>query len=171
MTKLTKARVWFDRKSALATAVGAAFALGPDTNLRATVADETVPVHSEAQAIEALSVLSPITEVTDRATASAPILETDSPEQEWTRVLQHRFNELAVKEALEEISPREAQELEHLTSMRRSYQKPRSADEVLWEYEQRQLTQQLLEILKNYVEFYEGPSEAWLPTKKDSHGK
>jgi hypothetical protein len=171
MTRSTKARVWFDRKSALATAVGAALALGPDANSRATGAGEKVTVHTDAQAMEDLSAFSPVTEVTSRATASAPILKTASPEQEWTGALQTRFKELAVREALEETSTEEAHELEQLTLMRRSYQKPRSADEVLWEYEQRQLTQQLLETLKSYVEFYEGPSEAWRSTKKGSNGK
>jgi hypothetical protein len=171
MTRSAKARVWFDRKSALATAVGAAFALGADANSRTTGAGERVPVHSNAQAMEDLIAFSPVTEVTSRATASSPILKTGFPEQEWTKALQTQFKELAVKEALEEISPKEAHELEQLTLMRRSYQKPRSADEVLWEYDQRQLTQQLLDTLKSYVEFYEGPSDAWLSTKKGSNAK
>jgi hypothetical protein len=48
------------------------------------------------------------------------------------------------------------------------YQHPRSADEVLWEFEQRRLTERLLATLKSYVEFYEGPSEAWRSTQKGS---
>jgi hypothetical protein len=170
MTKFAKARVWIDRKSALATTVGAALALGPDANSGATLAQERLTVHSGTEAVEDLA-LSAATQVTTRAAASAAILETASPVEEWTMALQKQFKKLAVKEALEKISRQEADRLEQLTSMRRAYQSPRSADEVLWEYEQRQLTQQLLETLKNYVEFYEGPSEAWLSTEKDSNGQ
>ena len=163
--------MWFDRKSALATTIGAALALGPATNLGATVADEEIMVRADADGMEDLAAVPSVTEVTDLANASASVLQTASPEQEWTKELQTQFKTLAIKEALHEISPEQAERLEQLTLMRRSYQKSRTADEVLWEYEQRQLTRQLLETLQKYVDFYEGPSQAWRSTNKNSDGQ
>jgi hypothetical protein len=164
MTKLKKTRIRFDRKSAVATTIGAALALGPTVNSGATVRNERIIVQKDADALEDLA---PVTEVTNRATASAFIMRTSSPDQEWTEELQKQFKGLAIKEALEEISSEEANQLEQLTVMRRSYQNPRTADEVLWEYEQRQVTEHLLETLQKYVQFYEGPSQAWRSAKKN----
>ena len=168
MTKLKQTRIRFDRKSAVATTIGAALALGSAVNSGATVRNERIIVQEDADALENLA---PVTEVANRAAASSSSMRTSSPDQEWTEQLQKQFKMLAIKEALEEISPEEASQLEQLTLMRRSYQNPRTADEVLWEYEQRQVTEHLLETLQKYVQFYEGPSQAWRSAKKNPDGQ
>lgn len=99
-----------------------------------------------------------------RSTTHVPVAEG-----EWTQADQKRFDELAITEAVGDLTPEEAFELEMLTISRRAYHHPRSGDEVLWEFEQRQITRSLLDTLSRYVEFYEGPDPAWTGAGKDSH--
>jgi hypothetical protein len=78
------------------------------------------------------------------------------PAMEWTRAMAKRFRELVRKEALGELQPQEAMELEQLTRDRRHLLYPRSGKEVLWEVKQRELTEHLIKALREYVEFHQG---------------
>lgn len=73
---------------------------------------------------------------------------------EWTKAMAKRFSELARKEALGSISDEEMMELEGLTHDRRNLEHPRTADEVLWEVNQRHVTANLVQALKDYVQFH-----------------
>ena len=79
---------------------------------------------------------------------------------QWTKAMAKRFRELAKKEALDTITGEEVVELERLTHDRRHLQYPRSAEEVLWECDQRQITANLVQALKDYVEFHTPPHRA-----------
>lgn len=91
--------------------------------------------------------------------------ETDSvqtraytrPATEWTRQMARRFRELAKKEALGMIAGDEMAELERLTHDRRNLEYPRPVEEVFWEYNQRQVTANLVHALKEYVQFHTFP--------------
>lgn len=76
--------------------------------------------------------------------------------EHWDPGKNGRFRTLAKKEALSELTPEEAVELESLTQLRRQEHHPRSADEIIWHRRQQKLTRTLLEALKEYVEFHEG---------------
>lgn len=78
-----------------------------------------------------------------------------APATEWTRAMAKRFRELAKKEALDTIAPREMEELERLTQERRILKFPRPADEVLWELNQRRVTADLIGALNKYVQFHQ----------------
>jgi hypothetical protein len=160
-------RISFDTRSALATTVGAALMLSPDSGLDADNASERLNVDSHAYATQ--NWLETVGDDSQfRGAALTPLFEATAPIDEWTTDLQKEFKELAVKEAEDKISAEGVNRLEQLAVLRRMYQHPRSADEVLWEFEQRRLTERLLATLKSYVEFYEGPSEAWRSTQKSS---
>ena len=96
---------------------------------------------------------------------STPAEETDAiqtraytkPATEWTRQMAKRFREMAKKEALGTIVADEMKELERLTQDRRNLEYPRPAEEVLWEYNQRQVTANLVQALKEYVQFHNLP--------------
>lgn len=79
---------------------------------------------------------------------------------EWTKAMARRFRELARKEALGTIGDEEMQELERLTRDRRNLEYPRPGEEVLWEYNQREVTANLVQALKDYVRFYTPPHRA-----------
>jgi hypothetical protein len=82
------------------------------------------------------------------------------PATEWTKAMARRFRELTRKEAQGMIAPEELAELERLTRDRRDLEYPRPADEVLWEINQRQVTANLVNALKEYVQFHQTPSRA-----------
>jgi nitrate reductase cytochrome c-type subunit len=84
---------------------------------------------------------------------------------EWTRAMAKRFRELAKQEALGTIGAGEQQELERLTQDRRHLEYPRSPDEVLWEIDQRQVTANLVQALKKYVEFHQGAHPTRTPAR------
>lgn len=106
------------------------------------------------------------------ASRSAVVEETETRQMraytetatEWTKAMAKRFRELAKKEALGTIAPAELQELESLTRDRRNLEYPRPAEEVLWEVNQRQVTAKLVQALKEYVQFHQGP----YPTRSSS---
>lgn len=89
-----------------------------------------------------------------------PIRSYSEPASEWTAAMTKRFRELVRKEALENLSPAEAVELERLTRDRRNLQHPRTVEEVLWETRQREVTARLIEALREYVEFHQAPHPA-----------
>src|SRR5258706_4466257 len=66
------------------------------------------------------------------------------PELEWTSEHEKRFQDLAGHEATSELSTEEKAELERLTRQRRGLKNPRRGEELLWDYEQRQLAQDLI---------------------------
>jgi hypothetical protein len=82
------------------------------------------------------------------------------PVTEWTKAMTLRFGELTRLEALGTIAPGELNELEQLANNRRNLQYPRPADEVLWEINQRQVTTNLVQALKEYVHFHQAPRRA-----------
>lgn len=81
-------------------------------------------------------------------------IKVSVPVFDWTDANEQRFGELAEKEALEELRDNDAVELEKLTQLRRSLKNPRPGVEILWEYEQRKLTLELLKALNRYVTFH-----------------
>jgi len=76
------------------------------------------------------------------------------PDLEWTGSDEQRFALLAGKEAIAELDVKEKSELEHLSALRRGIKHPRLGEELVWEYEQRELTRDLIKALNRYVSFH-----------------
>lgn len=91
----------------------------------------------------------------DSATSGLRIEAIDT--DHWTAAKNVRFKQLARDEALRELSIEELAELESLTRLRRFEKYPRSADEILWQRRQQNLTRGLVKALEAYVEFHEAP--------------
>ena len=77
------------------------------------------------------------------------------PIEEWTREREQRFANLVEKEALAKLTSPEKAEIERLSLLRRGLKNPRTGEELLWEYEQRKLTRNLVEALTRYVHFHQ----------------
>src|SRR6266699_106941 len=76
--------------------------------------------------------------------ASTLTLRLPLPDVEWTPGHEKRFLALAGKEATTTLAPAEQAELERLAGLRRGLRNPRRGEELVWEYEQRQLTHDLI---------------------------
>jgi hypothetical protein len=155
-------RVFFERKSALATGLGAAMAFVPGNAAGANDPADVMPLQTSEWRTSSLHGKCVIDDLAFPGQVSAPATRIVFPdiEEEWTDAQQRRFQELAVEEAVGTLGTDEAAELEQLTLMRRALQNPRSGNEILWEFEQRRRTHDLLTTLRRYVEFYEGASSA-----------
>ncbi len=79
-------------------------------------------------------------------------------ELSWRSEHEGRFLELAGREATDELTPGDTAELERLSHLRRGLRNPRRGEELLWEYEQRELTRELISALSRYVTFHNPPS-------------
>lgn len=103
----------------------------------------------------------PVAEWTDLGSesgASVSTLKLPLPDLAWTPGHEQRFLELAGREATGELTPQDSADLERLSQMRRGLRNPRRGEELLWEYEQRQLTRDLISALSRYVTFHNPPS-------------
>jgi len=72
----------------------------------------------------------------------------------WGAEANIRFKELARKEVMDELTPVEWSEFNSLAALRRQAKFPLSADQILWQRKQNALTEKLLEVFKEYVEFH-----------------
>lgn len=72
----------------------------------------------------------------------------------WSNTKERRFKELAVQEALGELSPATREELRALDALREQKLSPPSGEEVLRQYRARQVTANLLLALSEYVTFF-----------------
>lgn len=86
--------------------------------------------------------------------ASVRTLKVSLPELEWTPAQEKKFLNLAAREAIDSLSSAETAELEKLAQIRRGLKNPRRGEELLWEYEQRELTRDLISALSRYVTFH-----------------
>jgi hypothetical protein len=163
-------KVWFERGSMLASGVGAAFLLGTERGEGATNPSGTVAVESQWHDMD-VSVETLVADPSASAELRAPVIENYGEAEKWTTEQQERFHALAIQEATGELSSKGAVELENLTALRRILYRPRSGDEVLWEYQQRKLTRDLLSSLSRYVEFYETPDKAWRGSGQITNGR
>ena len=91
---------------------------------------------------------------------SASTLRLPLPDLEWTSAHETKFLDLAGREATRQLSPEDSVELERLSQMRRGLKNPRRGEELLWEYEQRELTRDLISALSRYVTFHHPPSHS-----------
>jgi len=166
-------KVWFDRGSALAAGLGTALISPSGYSLVTGQARNTVEVEvaSAWRGTTPLKGPAVVDRIYGQASASPASIRIRDEQEEWTESEHKRFEELAVAEAVGELGADEAFELEFLTLSRRDRQKPRSGDEVLWEFEQRRLTAELLDTLSRYVEFYEGADPAWAAAGEGPHGR
>jgi hypothetical protein len=78
----------------------------------------------------------------------------------WTSEHEKRFLRLAGREATGELGAEDKAELEQLTGLRRGLRNPRRGEELLWEYEQRELTRDLVSALSRYVTFHNPPGHS-----------
>ena len=76
------------------------------------------------------------------------------PELEWTTDHEERFALLAGREATGELTGEQSRELEHLSALRRGMKNSRLGEELVWEYQQRELTRELIKALDRYVSFH-----------------
>jgi hypothetical protein len=90
----------------------------------------------------------------DETQASDAVRKIALPDMEWTEEHEQRFIELAGREAVGTLTPIEHEELENLSRLRRGSRNPRSGEELIWEYEQRELTRSLVDALNRYVKFH-----------------
>ncbi len=105
----------------------------------------------------------PVAEMAQAATktqASHSIPSIPHLDVAWTSELERKFLDLAGLEAVGGITAQGRQELERLSSLRRSLRNPRSGEELLLEYEQRRLTKDLLAALDSYVTFHNPTSRS-----------
>src|SRR5258708_23386417 len=86
------------------------------------------------------------------ASTSTPRLSL--PDIAWTPSYEKRFLDLAGKEATTNLAQAERVELERLSQLRRGLKNPRRGEELVWEYEQRELTRDLINALSRYVTFH-----------------
>lgn len=77
------------------------------------------------------------------------------PIEEWTHERERHFAVLAEKEALGKLTVVEKDEINRLSFLRRGLKNPRTGEELLWEFEQRKLTRNLVEALTQYVHFHQ----------------
>lgn len=124
------------------------------------VAEAIAPRNASEAGVRLLergSASEPITEwftIGSRMETSALPLKLPLPDLEWTKAHEHRFALLAGKEAASELTPHEELELERLAALRRRLRNPRLGEELVWEYEQRELTHDLIRALDRYVSFH-----------------
>jgi hypothetical protein len=76
------------------------------------------------------------------------------PDLEWTADHERGFAVLAGREAVGDLSRADKRELERLAQMRRGMKNPRPGEELVQEYEQRELTRDLIKALDRYVRFH-----------------
>lgn len=85
---------------------------------------------------------------------SAPTIKFSLPDLEWTPEHEKKFLDLAGREAIGTLTPEDSSELERLSQLRRGLKNPRRGEELVWEYEQRELTRDLISALSRYVTFH-----------------
>lgn len=85
---------------------------------------------------------------------SGSLVNMPFPDLEWTDGHERRFGILAGREAVGRLTVEEQGELERLSRLRRGMKNPRAGEELLWEYEQRELTRNLIKALDQYVSFH-----------------
>jgi hypothetical protein len=165
-TDYSRSRSLIDR-SVLAGGLmsAAALAIAPITPDAATLGSVYFPALASPSATSSL--LASVTG--EGATEVKPLELPPDLLDKWSEAEQIRFRELAIEEAVGELPPEELVELEQLTALRRAFEHPRSGDEILWEFEQRRRTRDLLQTLRRYVEFYEGADPAWSAARKSSN--
>lgn len=78
--------------------------------------------------------------------------------QKWSAQANLRFKELARKDAMDQLTAHEWAELDSLSALRRQAKFPLSADQILRQRKQKAVTENLLNALKEYVEFHDFPS-------------
>jgi hypothetical protein len=88
------------------------------------------------------------------AEISTSTVQLPMPDLEWTSVHEDKFLDLAGREATGELKPGEEFELERLAGLRRGLKNPRRGEELLREYQQRELTRDLIAALSRYVTFH-----------------
>ena len=86
--------------------------------------------------------------------AMASCLELRIPDFQWSSEREQRFAQLVEREAVAELTTEEELELEHLSILRRGTKNPRLGEELVWEYEQREVTRDLIKALDRYVSFH-----------------
>jgi hypothetical protein len=158
-------RVLFERGSTLATGLSVAFLLGAADQSQKTELQDLLRVESQWET----TTPTPTTHIADHGGETSKLeIRVPSEDIRWTEADDKRFHELAVAEAVGELSQEEAGELGQLTALRRAYQNPRTGEEVLWEYHQRLRMTDLIESLNRYVRFYEAPDPAWKAARESS---
>jgi hypothetical protein len=73
---------------------------------------------------------------------------------EWTTTLERKFVKLAHMKALGLLQLGQLADFERMSAFRRAAAHPRSGEEIVAEYEQRTVTQDLVMALMKYVEFH-----------------
>jgi hypothetical protein len=128
-------KILFDRSSAVAAGIGTALVASSSQARVPTQSVNTVEIElgAESRGTAATGSPLPVDLVLGQSTPSIPTVTVREHENEWTESDQKRFKELAVAEAVGELSDDEMFELESLSQLRRAVHEPRSGDEVLWD--------------------------------------
>jgi hypothetical protein len=127
---------------------GVVMAVAPDTLPSGAVCDYTAPVEFDPSGVVGINLSEP------------QELTLQEPETEWSRKMDKRFEQLSIAEALGRISVAEQDEIENLTKERRRLHHPRTAEEILFEYQQRKVTSDLVKAVQKYVNFHDLPHQA-----------
>ena len=124
---------------------------------------QTPPAHGESSALShSVSINEDVSEAPAERGFFLPHNVGDSgtmveislpPLLEWSPKHEKRFLRLAECEALGTLTSKEKIELEQLTSSRYQLKTPRSGEQVLLEFQQRRVTNGLLQALEKYVAF------------------
>lgn len=72
---------------------------------------------------------------------------------EWNKSLGHEFDNLALKEVDENITPDERRRLERLSDIRRHLHHPRTPEEIIYEEDRNELLSDIVFALGKYVTF------------------
>jgi hypothetical protein len=139
--------------------------VAPSTAIEATPTNTIArPSHLIADRDTPSGILSLSVEQETSTAITIPIVET------WDKAAEKRFWALVDREAKDIATTAEIEELERLTTLRRS-EIPRTGEEVLREYEQHQLIRNLLHSLTRYVEFLERTSSEPSSTRAGTKAK
>lgn len=171
-TKTSVNRIRLERTGTIATGIGAALILAATETPSLVASNDSVSLGVQAGSATIAEDTSfvPADQATQQALLNPIPQLPNLGDEEWNSEMQTSFHALAVKEALGNISPEEKSRLDELAATRRNLKNPRTGDEVLWEYQQRRLTNDLLNSLKRYVEFHEGPRATWKTPDENSNG-
>ncbi|MDQ3623633.1 MAG: hypothetical protein M3463_14280 [Verrucomicrobiota bacterium] len=89
------------------------------------------------------------------------------PVDEWTTALEREFLSLAKGAALVRLTPEEKKRLQSLQATRRRIRHPRTGQEVIWEFKQRQVTRELVNALQAYVRFHGAENNPWAKAQEN----
>lgn len=128
------------------------------TSLTRSALDDAVVLHSRVAPISGDQI---VTTETGSQSFDLPLLDKKELEpvlyesdENWSAKREKEFLRLAERKALGTLEPEQAKEFQRLSDLRLQLKVPRSGEDVLRSFEQRKLTQDIINALQRYVDFH-----------------